>query len=133
MSRCYSCDELIFADRYAQAGADFYHKDHLRCFHCDQQLDDSKGFDKDGQLYCMQCYEDKFSDDCDKCGKRITLDSRHITYEENSGIIPASHAKSAKKLSQTSKITRASSIVSNATMLTSHPGAAPVSKYSKVT
>ncbi|GIY18274.1 testin [Caerostris darwini] len=40
--RCYSCDELIFADRYAQAGADFYHKDHLRCFHCDQQLDDSK-------------------------------------------------------------------------------------------
>ncbi|GFQ92758.1 protein espinas [Trichonephila clavata] len=81
--RCYACDELIFASRYAQAKDSFYHREHLRCFNCDELLENNKGFDKDGELYCFKCYEDKFSDDCQKCKKRITLDARHVTFEDH--------------------------------------------------
>ncbi|GFS57198.1 four and a half LIM domains protein 2 [Trichonephila clavipes] len=81
IARCYACDELIFASRYAQAKESFYHRDHLRCFNCDELLENNKGFDKEGELYCVKCYEDKFSDDCQKCKKRIALDARHVTFE----------------------------------------------------
>ncbi|GBL76302.1 Four and a half LIM domains protein 3 [Araneus ventricosus] len=79
--RCSACDELIFAGRYTQTGEAFYHIDHLRCFQCDDRLDSKKVYDQDGELYCLACYEEMFGDDCQKCGQRISLDSRHLTYQ----------------------------------------------------
>ncbi|GFU29598.1 four and a half LIM domains protein 1 [Nephila pilipes] len=79
--RCHACDELIFTSHYAQAKDAFYHRDHLRCFFCDDLILNSKGFENDGELYCVQCYEDMFSDDCQKCAKRIASDARQVTYE----------------------------------------------------
>ncbi|KAF8793287.1 prickle-like protein 1 [Argiope bruennichi] len=79
--RCHACDELIFSVQYSQAGEAFYHTDHLRCFHCDDPLEDNKGFAKDGELYCMTCYEDMYGDDCQKCGQRIPLETKQISFD----------------------------------------------------
>lgn len=78
--RCHACDELIFSSKFALAGNKSYHKEHLLCFTCDSSLEDAKGYTKNGELYCANCYETNFCTDCINCQKKINVESRHISF-----------------------------------------------------
>ncbi|XP_035207595.1 prickle planar cell polarity protein 3-like isoform X2 [Stegodyphus dumicola] len=82
--RCHACDELIFASRYVKGHDVYYHSDHLRCFACDELLEDNKGYEKDDELYCGQCYEKILSYNCKRCKQKITFngEKKHMTFED---------------------------------------------------
>ena len=90
--RCGACDELIFSGEYTRAMGRDWHCAHFCCRHCDGVLTGRRyavppagGEDGGGGAEhpcCLDCYEKKFTHDCQKCGKRIGVEDKDMAYKE---------------------------------------------------
>jgi hypothetical protein len=88
--KCHSCDEYIFGDAVKALGV-MWHKEHLKCTHCDLVLQDaifgapatkdassrrmSEIFQHDGLPYCEEHWDELFGCVCARCGLAIEDDS----------------------------------------------------------
>ncbi|CAF1116509.1 unnamed protein product [Rotaria sp. Silwood1] len=65
-------------DSYS-GGAD---REKLHCYNCDRNLSGSRYILKDERPYCIKCYEDRFSNTCDECRRKIGTDSKDLSYKD---------------------------------------------------
>jgi len=60
-SKCPTCGKTVyFAERVTALNKDF-HKACFRCFHCKKSLAPGNVSDRDGNIYCRQCYGSLFT------------------------------------------------------------------------
>lgn len=55
---------------------------HFCCWQCDDSLTGQRYVLRDEHPYCIRCYEQVFSNQCEECGKAIGIDSKDLSYKE---------------------------------------------------
>jgi len=67
---CSSCDKAIVGTMITAMGKR-WHSDHFVCTVCEDNLENTQFFHKDGQPYCSQDYHEKFSPKCGHCNTPV--------------------------------------------------------------
>ncbi|CAF1128706.1 unnamed protein product [Rotaria sp. Silwood1] len=52
------------------------------CHYCERNLSGSRYILKDEHPYCIKCYEDRFANTCEECGRKIGTDSKDLSYKD---------------------------------------------------
>lgn len=73
---------LIFNQDFSRSMNTNYHADHFACWHCDVSLSGSRYILRDEHPYCLKCYEELFSHNCEECKKRIGTESKDLSYKD---------------------------------------------------
>jgi prickle len=82
--RCAACDEIIFCSEYTRAEDQNWHVNHFCCHRCDNYLGGKNYMaSKEGQPYCLSCYEIKFANICVACGSTIPLDEPLLKHNDS--------------------------------------------------
>jgi len=81
--RCAACDEIILYGEYVKAGDQCYHVQHFCCWICDAELSGKQHLVEAQQPLCIACYNNKFANTCQKCGKRIQMEDKDILYDNH--------------------------------------------------
>ncbi|GAB6023468.1 hypothetical protein CHUAL_008247 [Chamberlinius hualienensis] len=55
---------------------------HFCCWQCDDSLTGQRYVLRDDHPYCIRCYEQVFSNQCEECGRSIGIDSKDLSYKE---------------------------------------------------
>lgn len=78
--RCAACDEIILAREYTQAEKQTWHVEHFCCWNCDAPLAGQRYIAKDGNPFCMICFDTLYSKSCNTCRRTITADSPGLSH-----------------------------------------------------
>lgn len=78
--RCSKCDEIIFTDECTEAEGKTWHMRHFCCTSCDRSLGGQRYIMREGDPYCIRCFESSFAEYCDACGDSIGLDKGQMIY-----------------------------------------------------
>lgn len=71
--------QLIFSAEYTNAMEKDWHAQHFSCWQCDDSLTGQRYVLRDEHPYCVNCYENVFANKCEKCDKKIGIDSKVIS------------------------------------------------------
>lgn len=52
------------------------------CYYCDRNLSGSRYILKDEHPYCIKCYEDRFANTCEECGRKVGTESKVRIFKE---------------------------------------------------
>lgn len=66
--------QIIFTDECTEAEGKTWHMRHFCCTSCDRSLGGQRYIMREGDPYCIRCFESSFAEYCDACGDSIGLD-----------------------------------------------------------
>ncbi|XP_028412546.1 zinc finger protein 239-like isoform X2 [Dendronephthya gigantea] len=78
--RCFDCDELIIAGKFVRAMNHTYHAEHFRCGKCEETIGEKRYTTEGNQAICLSCHTAHLADDCQACGKKITIGQKRMSH-----------------------------------------------------
>ena len=76
--------QLIFSSTLTESKGKKYHKQHLRCFHCDTLLHDNAFKAVSDILYCKTCYDRECAAICESCTEPISIRDELCRFKDRS-------------------------------------------------